>query len=82
MAKENNIDLKDPRVIEEFKIIQEQTLNDIKRMKEGKKPLSEEELKEERGKILQERHEKQIKEEIAKRQKEKKEAESKTEKLV
>lgn len=45
MAQRNNIDLRDRLVIEEFKRIQQQNLEDIRRMKEGKKPLSEEEMK-------------------------------------
>ena len=47
-------------MIEEFKIIQQQTLNDIKRMKDGKRPLSEAEMKAERDKLLNQRHEKKI----------------------
>lgn len=45
MAIKNNIDLKDTTVIEEFKRIQEQNLEDIRRMKEGKKPLTDDEMK-------------------------------------
>ncbi|CDW73168.1 peptidyl-prolyl cis-trans isomerase d [Stylonychia lemnae] len=45
IAAKNNIDLKDPQVLAEFKKIQQQNLEDIKRMKEGKKPLTDEELK-------------------------------------
>lgn len=45
IAQKNNIDLRDPMVIEEFKKIQLQNLEDIKRMKEGKKPLTDDELK-------------------------------------
>lgn len=45
MARKNNIDLRDPGVIEEFKRIQQQNLEDIRRMKEGKKPLTDEEMK-------------------------------------
>ena len=45
MARKNNIDLTDPMVIEEFRRIQLQNLEDIRRMKEGKKPLTEEEMK-------------------------------------
>jgi hypothetical protein len=35
MAKKQNIDLKDPRVIDEFKAIQESNLEDIRRLKAG-----------------------------------------------
>jgi hypothetical protein len=45
MAIKNNIDLRDTTVIEEFKRIQEQNLEDISRMKEGKKPLTDDEMK-------------------------------------
>ena len=48
MAREGNIDLKNPKVIEEFKVIQQQTLNDIQRMKEGKNPNTESEMAAER----------------------------------
>jgi len=47
--------LKDPVVLEEFKKIQKQNLEDVKRMKEGKQPLTEEEMKE---KLTRERDEK------------------------
>jgi hypothetical protein len=43
-------------VIEEFKKIQRQNLEDIKRMKEGKQPMTDDELK----KKLQDDREKQI----------------------
>ena len=42
MAENANIDLKDPKIIEEFKIIQQQNLNDIQRMRDGNEPFSEE----------------------------------------
>lgn len=58
LAKESNIDLKDPNVLAEFKIIQQQTLNDIKRMKDGQKPMSEEESHRERERLMKERREK------------------------
>jgi len=45
MAAKNNIDLNEPGVIDEFKRIQYQNLDDIRRMKEGKKPLTEDEMK-------------------------------------
>ena len=41
MAQKNKIDLKDPIVIAEFRKIQQQNLEDIKRIKEGKKPLTD-----------------------------------------
>jgi hypothetical protein len=55
-AKESNIDLKDERVIDEFKAIQNSNLEDIRRLKEGKPPLSEEELKNRRDKFIAERY--------------------------
>lgn len=45
IAKNNKIDLKDPQVIEEFRKIQLQNLEDITRLKQGKKPLTDDELK-------------------------------------
>ena len=66
MAKDANIDLMDPNVLEEFKVIQQQTLDDIKRMKDGQKPLTEEESKAEREKMLKERREKLYHEAIQK----------------
>lgn len=45
MARKNNIDLNDSQVVEEFRRIQQQNLEDIRRMKEGKKPLTDEEMK-------------------------------------
>mmetsp|Transcript_40280 Transcript_40280/g.29696 ORF Transcript_40280/g.29696 Transcript_40280/m.29696 type:complete len:171 (+) Transcript_40280:804-1316(+) len=45
MASEHGIDLNDPLVLEEFKKIQMQNLEDVRRMKEGKQPLTEEEAK-------------------------------------
>ena len=45
MARKNHIDLRDSQVIEEFRRIQQQNLDDIRRMKEGKKPLTDEEMK-------------------------------------
>ena len=68
MAKETNINLKDPKVIAEFKVIQQQTLNDIQRMKDGKQPLTEEESKEERARLLKERNEQHFVEHVKKQQ--------------
>lgn len=45
IAKEHYINLRDPTVISEFKKIQAQNLEDLNRMKEGKKPLTDDELK-------------------------------------
>lgn len=44
LAKKNNVDVKSPTIINEFKKMQQQNLRDIHLMKEGKKPPSEEEL--------------------------------------
>lgn len=46
MAQKNNINLKDPKVLREFKKIQSQNLKDINLMKEGKRPPTEAELQE------------------------------------
>lgn len=82
MATQAGIDLKDPKVIEEFKIIQQQTLNDIQRLKEGKRPLTEAEMKAERNKLLNERHEQKIQELIHKQQDEQSSAVKNTERIV
>ena len=68
IAEQANIDLKDPKVLEEFKIIQQQTLGDIKRMREGLKPLTEEEMRAERTKLLNERNEERIREIVQKQE--------------
>ena len=44
MAEEHGIDLTDPKVIEEFKKIQLQNLDDVRRMKAGLAPMNEREL--------------------------------------
>ena len=56
MVKESKIDLNDPLVIEEFKLIQQQTLSDIQRIKDGKPPLTEEEMKKRRQDLHEKRH--------------------------
>eukprot|EP00352_Strombidinopsis_acuminata_P001973 CAMPEP_0176404430 /NCGR_PEP_ID=MMETSP0126-20121128/50861_1 /TAXON_ID=141414 ORGANISM="Strombidinopsis acuminatum, Strain SPMC142" /NCGR_SAMPLE_ID=MMETSP0126 /ASSEMBLY_ACC=CAM_ASM_000229 /LENGTH=98 /DNA_ID=CAMNT_0017783221 /DNA_START=1055 /DNA_END=1351 /DNA_ORIENTATION=+ len=43
MANKNKINLKDESVIEEFKLIQKQNLEDIRRLRKGLPPLTEEE---------------------------------------
>ena len=62
LASSANIDLKDPKVIEEFKIIQQQNLNDIQRLRDGKEPLTEAQLKAERSKLVNKRREERIRE--------------------
>jgi tetratricopeptide (TPR) repeat protein len=57
MARKNNIDLRDSQVIEEFRRIQQQNLEDIRRMKEGKKPLTEEEMKSKLQSLREQEHE-------------------------
>lgn len=54
MSREHNIDLTDPNVLNEFKKIQRQNIEDIRKIKEGKKPMTDEELK---NKLDQEREE-------------------------
>lgn len=44
LARKNNVDVKSPTIINEFKKMQQQNLRDIHLMKEGKKPPTEEEL--------------------------------------
>ena len=43
-ARRTNIDLRDPAVLAEFRKIQQQNLEDVRRLKEGKPPLSDQEL--------------------------------------
>ena len=43
MAEQSKIDLKDSRVLLEFKLIQQHNLEDIRRMKAGKPRMTEEE---------------------------------------
>ena len=66
MAKESKIDLKDPMILADFRVMQEQTLNEIKRLKDGKKPLTEQESQAEREKMIKERRDKMIQEAIEK----------------
>ena len=54
MAKESNIDLKDSRVLFEFKLIQQQNLTDIRRMREGKPAMTADEITEMRQKAYAE----------------------------
>jgi hypothetical protein len=61
MAQKNNIDLTDPNVIEEFQRIQLQNLEDIRRLKDGKKPLTDEEMKEKLQNLREEEHRKATK---------------------
>ena len=82
MAEKANIDLKDPKVIEEFKIIQQQTLGDIQRMKQGKKPLTEAEMKLERTKLLNQRQEQRIQDHIKKQKEDQSAAIKNTERIV
>lgn len=44
-AAKHNIDLKDPQVIDEFKCMQMQNLEDIRRLRDGKQHLSEQDFK-------------------------------------
>jgi hypothetical protein len=55
-ARESSIDLKDERVIDEFKAIQQSNLEDIRRMKAGEQPLNQTEIKERRDKFMQEKY--------------------------
>ena len=60
MAKQANIDLKDERVLDELKYVQTQVLDEIKRLKEGKTPLTQEELQKARRKVLDQREKERI----------------------
>ena len=82
MAKESKIDLKDPMILADFRVMQEQTLNEIKRLKDGKKPLTEQESQAEREKMIKERRDKMIQEAIEKQNAERQAAQKQTEKLV
>ena len=44
-AAKHNIDLNDPQVIDEFKCMQMQNLEDIRRLRDGKQHLSEQDFK-------------------------------------
>ena len=82
MAKEANIDLQNPVVLEEFKVIQEQTLNDIKRLRNGEKPMTEEESQAERTQMIKERRDKLYNEAVEKQKKETEMVEKQKQKLV
>ena len=62
MANKNKINLKDESVIEEFKLIQKQNLEDIRRLRQGLPPLTEEEQREQRQKEHAARESKRIEE--------------------
>ena len=66
MAASQNIDLKDTQVIEEFQAMQLQNLEDIRRIRDGKPPLTETELKTERAQILQKISERRIRQDVVK----------------
>lgn len=55
MALHAKIDLGDPKVLEEFKIIQQQTLGDIERLRDGQRPMTEAEMRIERTKMMNKR---------------------------
>lgn len=82
MASKSKINLHDPKVIDEFKIIQKQMLKDIQRMKDGLKPLSESEMKVERVKVVNQRHETRIQELINKQKEEHSVTVKNTERIV
>ena len=82
MAKEGNIDLTDPKVLEEFKVMQKQTLQDIKRMKDGKGPQTDEELKTDRKQQMEKRHAERMDELQKKADEEKAIEDKKTEQLM
>lgn len=82
MAETSKIDLQDPKVIEEFKMIQQQTLGDIHRLRDGKKPLTEAEMRIERTQMMNKRQEERIQEAIKKQQEEQESSIKNTERIV
>ena len=52
LADAMKIDMKEPRVLAEFKAIQLQDLDEIRRFKEGKAPSTKEEVRQERNKYV------------------------------
>jgi hypothetical protein len=56
-AEKADIDLTDPIVLEEFEAMKLQNLEDIRRMRDGKPILNEQEVKQERAHILAKLHE-------------------------
>lgn len=52
LAEKSNIDLSDPLVLQEFKVMQLQNLEDIRRLRDSKPQLTELELKKERALLL------------------------------
>lgn len=54
LAKEANIDLKNEQMVQEFKLVQIQNLEDIRRLRMGLKPLSKEEIEAQRQKLVEE----------------------------
>lgn len=54
MAKEAGVDLKNEVMLQEFKLLQIQNLEDVRRKRLGQKPLSKEEIEDQRAKLRQE----------------------------
>jgi hypothetical protein len=52
LAEQKNIDLNSVQVLEEFKVVQMQNLEDVRRLRDGKPPLTEAELKKQRANLL------------------------------
>ena len=69
LAEDNNIDIESPAVLNEFRKLQQQNLTDIRLMKEGKKPPTEEELQAQMNKEREEEYARKM-EEYEKRMKE------------
>ena len=59
-AEKADIDLTDPIVLEEFEAMKLQNLEDIRRMRDGKPILNEQEVKQERAHILAKLHEQRM----------------------
>lgn len=82
MAQHAKIDLDDPKVVEEFKIIQQQTLGDIERLRDGQRPMTEAEMRVERTKMMNQRQEERIREVIKQTEKEDEASVKNTERIV
>jgi hypothetical protein len=54
LAKESNVDLKNEQMLQEFKLVQMQNLEDIRRLRIGQKPLTTEEIAVQREKLIAE----------------------------
>ena len=82
MAKQAKLRVDDSTIIEEFKIIQQQTLNDIRRLCGGQRALSDHEVRVERTKEINKKQESRIQNLINKQKEEQEKASQTTERIV